>query len=630
MRIRLVIGSLIALVAVAPSPGGSPLTTAFTYQGQLKQNGVPADGLYDFRFDLLARDGGARMARTCAFDVEVTHGLFTAEVDFGPTAFEGLALDLQVAVKTDIPGEIEDCSPNTFDPFTPLGPPTPVTAAPYCLHALSAANGHALDAADGSPTDALFVDNIGNVGIGTTNPSRQLEVASPGDTEIGVRSTDTNGRLWSLQSSRVTGGVATDATFQIVDRTAGASRMTIDTVGNVGIGTIAPEAKLHVFGGSAGTVTATANSTVVVEGSGDSFLGVLTPDANRSGIHFGSPGNPQNGGIIFNNFDVPDGLQFRTGGSVTRMTIDSTGVLRMHNSAGVRTARLDPDDVDAAVFVLTNAAGTNTVVLDGEADDTTNPDGGRVSVRNGAGRETVEIDADETGAAALRLSRATGGSMIALGAATSEVILRKGSGTATVVLNGEEGGSFPAGHISVRNSDGTETIEIQGDGHSSSSAGGHILVKDQLGRAFIALVGDDGTIRCTDLQETSTRSMKNDIQPIADALARLVRLQGVEFTWDECVGGRRDLGLIAEEVAEVLPELVRFEEDGVTARGMNYTHLTALIVEAIKELTKEKNEQLRELRAEKDAQIAALKQTMQDLHKQVAALAAEIERRKDQ
>ncbi len=52
MRIRFVIGSLLAFPAVAPTPGGMPLTTAFTYQGQLKEAGVPLDGTADFQFTL--------------------------------------------------------------------------------------------------------------------------------------------------------------------------------------------------------------------------------------------------------------------------------------------------------------------------------------------------------------------------------------------------------------------------------------------------------------------------------------------------------------------------------------------------------------------------------------------------
>src|SRR5205823_1468072 len=86
------------------------------------------------------------------------------------------------------------------------------------------------------------------VGIGTANPSRELEVQNANDTEIGIKSTDTNGHLWTLQSSAVTGSANLDASFQIIDRTANQSRFFIGTNGNVGIGTRNPQSTLQVGG----------------------------------------------------------------------------------------------------------------------------------------------------------------------------------------------------------------------------------------------------------------------------------------------------------------------------------------------------------------------------------------------
>lgn len=91
----------------------------------------------------------------------------------------------------------------------------------------------------------------GGVGIGTASPSRELEVQNTGDTEIGVKSTDAGGHLWTMQSSSVGGSANLDASFQIVDRTTGVntSRLLIGTNGNVGIGTTNPTNRLHVNGG---------------------------------------------------------------------------------------------------------------------------------------------------------------------------------------------------------------------------------------------------------------------------------------------------------------------------------------------------------------------------------------------
>jgi hypothetical protein len=98
-------------------------------------------------------------------------------------------------------------------------------------------------------SNQFLIRASGGVGIGTASPSRELEVQHAGDTEIGLKSTDTGGHLWTLQSSSVSGSANVDASFQIIDRTLGGLRLLIGTNGNVGIGTSNPTNKLQVIGG---------------------------------------------------------------------------------------------------------------------------------------------------------------------------------------------------------------------------------------------------------------------------------------------------------------------------------------------------------------------------------------------
>jgi hypothetical protein len=97
------------------------------------------------------------------------------------------------------------------------------------------------------------------------------------------------------------------------------------TDGNVGIGTTSPDSNLHVLKGSAGTVTALANSIITAEYSSNGYVSILVPDANESGILFGRPTSNVDGGIIYNNSGTTRGLQFRTSGNDTKMVINSSG-----------------------------------------------------------------------------------------------------------------------------------------------------------------------------------------------------------------------------------------------------------------------------------------------------------------
>lgn len=79
----------------------------------------------------------------------------------------------------------------------------------------------------------------------------------------------------------------------------------------------------------------------------------------------------------------------------------------------------------------------------------------------------------------------------------------------------------------------------------------------------------------------SSRRWKSDIQPLQGALGKVERLRGVSYTYN--ANGKHDIGMIAEEVGKVVPEVVSYEANGKDARGIDYARLTALLVEAVKQ-----------------------------------------------
>ena len=82
----------------------------------------------------------------------------------------------------------------------------------------------------------------------------------------------------------------------------------------------------------------------------------------------------------------------------------------------------------------------------------------------------------------------------------------------------------------------------------------------------------------------TTRSsfrFKTNIRTLDGALETVERLRGVSY--DSKTNGKHEIGVIAEEVGKVLPEVVSYEQNGVDAQGVDYSQLTALLIEAIKQ-----------------------------------------------
>ena len=90
-----------------------------------------------------------------------------------------------------------------------------------------------------------------------------------------------------------------------------------------------------------------------------------------------------------------------------------------------------------------------------------------------------------------------------------------------------------------------------------------------------------GAMTAVDFNSTSDINLKENIHTVGNALEITEQLRGVSFDWKET--GRSSYGVIAQELEEVLPELVKQGE----VKSVNYNGIIGVLIEAIKELKKE-------------------------------------------
>jgi hypothetical protein len=103
----------------------------------------------------------------------------------------------------------------------------------------------------------------------------------------------------------------------------------------------------------------------------------------------------------------------------------------------------------------------------------------------------------------------------------------------------------------------------------------------------------NGDITANSVAGTSDRRFKTNIRPVENAIDKVKALRGVYFNWNQKdfpekdFGTQNELGFIAQEVEQIVPEIVVKEKTKEEYRSVKYDKLVALLVEAIKEQQKQ-------------------------------------------
>ncbi len=643
MKAKHAICTLVCLLFVGVSFGQIPPT--MSYQGVLTDAGgnIVADNTYQLRFRLYETPMGGTALWDETQSVVVENGLFNAI--------------LGINTPIDLPFIQQYWLGTTIDGGTELAPRTQLTSSAYSFNARMVAGGPNVFPSDGNvgigipePQHSLHVGGMTRFNV---RPDSYIDVSTPGgwpgvialtpgehrrdivfddpdpgsgykggmrlltsktheaggaengitineDGEVGIGTSFPDAKLTveGMVHSRSGGIKFPDGTVQsTAGGGGGGSAWTRDAANGevelsansdkVGIGTNSPQQKLHVAGIARFDVRSDAHIDVSTPGGWPGVI-ALTPGDHRRDIVFDDP-DPSSG--------YKGGMRLLTsktnagGGAQNGITINEDGQVGIATSFPSSKLHVNGDfqvGTDSKkIRMFTAGAGediasTNTLHL------------------NYANNQAVSIG--EGGASNLNVSGSVG-----LGTTSPDGKLDIDFGSTGSMLAGTPGASGPGWIFFAPNGNRRDILaENGGIGIGTSPTSGSAFVDlfvNEDGKVGIStksptniltVVRNSGTDPIADAWTTySSRRWKTNIQTMTGALETVKRLRGVRFDWKK--DGKHDVGLIAEEVGEIIPEVVAFEDNGLDAKSVDYARLVSVLIEAVKEQQEEIDELKRTL-----------------------------------
>jgi hypothetical protein len=467
----------------------------------------------------------------------------------------------------------------------------------------------------------LFQSGTGakaKVGIGTTTPASTLDVKG-GGTIRGLFSlpavgTATTSAGFDSQPMKLTSSVFNSGTGTAVAQNFQWQAEPVDNDTSSATGTL----NLLFATGSnklAETGLNIASNGQITFASGQTFPGAGTVTSVGSGL--GLTGGPitTSGTLAIDTTVVPqlDAANTFTGNQTVNGNVTATNVTATTTVSGGVVNATTSFDIGGAPFAFGNG-GNGNAFLGFAGNFTTTGTDNTASGAGALGADTTGSGIVAYGQAALA-SNTTGSDNAAFGA---DALKDNTSGFENTAIG------VDALQFNTTGSDLTCTgyACTAGDGlHNATAIGARAMVKVSNALVLGSVAGVNGARATTKVgigttsptnlltlgqgagpsiadgwTTYSSRRWKTNIHPLRNPLSKVEQLRGVSYDLKD--SGKHEIGVIAEEVGKVVPEVVSYEENGKDARGVDYSRLTALLIEAVKQ-------QQEQIRAQK-AQIAQL------------------------
>lgn len=371
-----------------------------------------------------------------------------------------------------------------------------------------------------SPGSARLAVMYGNAGIGTTSPQKPLEISAGSLSQIRLTNPGTGGTTWDIGSSNdgwATGGGKLLFIPEGGDDSKSVLTLTSDA-GRVGLGTTNPDNRLDVY-------------------SGKDAQAQWFAAADFSSAYL--PAGSDKGDLI-----------------LTRRH----SLLKDPN-LGMAASMID--------FRATNPAGDEwslaQIIASGDPDGGSNYKGGLSFLTSGGGNSDPAGRRNNGSAPKVKMTIGATGN-VGIGTIKPGAKLEvKGNTT-----------SWGGQALSLQSAANNMSWDFIVDG-SDNLAIGHI--NDTKCRLFT-----DGNLFIKgSLQENSDIRLKSNIVTLSNVLDKVKTLRGVSFEWNDGrkPAGRKEIGLIAQEVEQSFPELVGTDDQGY--KSLSYDKFSAVLLEAIKE-----------------------------------------------